>query len=383
MFFQLLFIHLYRPFLKYTRTTSPLPSHVSPRKLCTQAAATISKLLRLYRRSHGLRQICNIAVYIAHSACTIHLLNLPDKNAKRDIVHGVKHLEEIAESWLCARRTLRILSISAERWSIELPEEAIATLSRTHTKYGSWGSSEAGHSPQLSDTSPRSAPQSMPSPQNVTTTSSMPLPTYPPPPAATTEIAYVPPTQHSNGLFPTTNNQPSPAASTPEHRRSSGGFSLPPQSAAELTRRTKTKSRQQRPSGYLTQAQQDAWNQYQATRNASNNGGDAGKGSAGAPSEATSPALLFGGVESLVEESQDWWLKDQSALALGFDNWGETGWSGLGEDVPGGVGGGGAAATSNGFGYSMGDVFSTAGYENGTNGSSGRAGASFREEMYF
>ena len=97
MFFQLLFIHLFRPFLKYTQSTSPLPQSVSPRKLCTQAAAMISKLMRLYKRSHGLRQICNIAVYIVHSACTIHLLNLPDKNARRDIVHGVKHLEEIAE----------------------------------------------------------------------------------------------------------------------------------------------------------------------------------------------------------------------------------------------------------------------------------------------
>ncbi len=124
MFFQLLFIHLFRPFLKYTQQTSPLPQNVSPRKLCTQAAGMISKLMRLYKRSHGLRQICNITVYIVHSACTIHLLNLPEKNARRDIVHGVKHLEEIAEGWLCARRTLGILSVLARKWNVELPEEA-------------------------------------------------------------------------------------------------------------------------------------------------------------------------------------------------------------------------------------------------------------------
>ncbi|OCL08695.1 hypothetical protein AOQ84DRAFT_250760, partial [Glonium stellatum] len=128
MFFQLLYIHLFRPFLKYNQATSPLPAHVSPRKLCTQAAAMISKLLRLYKRSHGLRQICNVAVYIAHSACTIHLLNLPEKNARRDIIHGVKHLEEIAESWLCARRTLGILSVLAKKWSVDLPEEAATVL---------------------------------------------------------------------------------------------------------------------------------------------------------------------------------------------------------------------------------------------------------------
>src|SRR5882762_2838957 len=103
MFHQLLFIHLYRPFLKYTKSTTVLPPHVSPRKLCIQAASAISKILRIYKRSYGLRQVCNIVIYIAHSACTIHLLNLPEKNAKRDVIHGLRNLEEIAESWLCAR----------------------------------------------------------------------------------------------------------------------------------------------------------------------------------------------------------------------------------------------------------------------------------------
>lgn len=136
MFFQLLYIHLFRPFLLYNPNNSLMPSNISPRRLCTQAATMISKLLRLYRRFHGLRQICNICVYIAHSACTIHLLNLPEKNAKRDIVHGVKHLEEIAEGWLCARRTLRILSDLSKRWKVELPEEAAAVLLRANQKFG-------------------------------------------------------------------------------------------------------------------------------------------------------------------------------------------------------------------------------------------------------
>lgn len=89
---------------------------------------------------HGLRQICNIAVYIVHSACTIHLLNLPDKNARRDIVHGVKHLEEIAEGWLCARRTLSILSMLARKWKVDLPDEAAAVLARTDSRFGRYAS---------------------------------------------------------------------------------------------------------------------------------------------------------------------------------------------------------------------------------------------------
>lgn len=136
MLFQILYIHLFRRFLNYDPTTSPLPANVSPRKYCTTAAATISKLLRLYKRSYGLRQICNIVVYIAHSACTIHLLNLPEKTAKRDITHGVKQLEEIAEGWICARRTLCVLSVQARRWNVPLPEEAAIVLARTDAKFG-------------------------------------------------------------------------------------------------------------------------------------------------------------------------------------------------------------------------------------------------------
>ncbi|KXJ95359.1 fungal-specific transcription factor domain-domain-containing protein [Microdochium bolleyi] len=119
MFFHLQYIHLFRPFLRYAPNASPLPSHVSPRRLCTANAGAISKLMRLYKKTYNLRQICNIAVYMLHSACTIHLLNLPEKTAKRDIIHGVKHLEEIAEDWLCGRRTLSIISVLARKWNSE------------------------------------------------------------------------------------------------------------------------------------------------------------------------------------------------------------------------------------------------------------------------
>lgn len=142
MFWHLQYIHLFRPFLKYTPANSPLPSNVSPRKMCSTNAGAISKLMRLYKKTYNLRQICNIAVYMVHSACTIHLLNLPEKTARRDIIHGVKHLEEIAEDWLCARRTLAILSVLARKWGVELPEEAEAVLRHTDEKYGRFNTSD-------------------------------------------------------------------------------------------------------------------------------------------------------------------------------------------------------------------------------------------------
>lgn len=136
MFYHLQYIHLFRPFLKYGPSTSPLPPHVSPRRICTANAGFISKLMRLYKKLYNLRQICNIAVYMLHSACTIHLLNLPEKTAKRDIIHGVKHLEEVAEDWLGARRSLSVISVLARKWNCELPEEASVVLKRTDEKYG-------------------------------------------------------------------------------------------------------------------------------------------------------------------------------------------------------------------------------------------------------
>jgi hypothetical protein len=36
---------------------------------------------------------------------------------------------------------------------------------------------------------------------------------------------------------------------------------------------------------------------------------------------AGSPSALFGGVDQLLRDSQDWWLKDQSQLAMGFEQW--------------------------------------------------------------
>lgn len=154
MFFHLQYIHLFRPFLKYAPSASPLPGHVSPRRICTANAGAISKLTRLYKKAYDLRQICNIAVYMIHSACTIHLLNLPDKSARCDITHGVKHLDEIAEDWLCARRTLSMLSVLARKWQCELPEEAASALKRAEEKYGQFSMSDDSSLGSSTQTSP-------------------------------------------------------------------------------------------------------------------------------------------------------------------------------------------------------------------------------------
>ncbi|KAI9800274.1 MAG: hypothetical protein M1833_003388 [Piccolia ochrophora] len=281
-----------QPFLKYNRTTSPLPAHVSPRKLCTQAASLISKLIRLYKRTYGLRQIVNVAVYIVHSACTIHLLNLPDKTAKRDIVHGVKHLEEIAESWLVARRTLGVLRALVKRWKIDLPEEAAAVFERTEAKYGS--SFDDASSQRTSSASPPAlANIALPLHQNQgpntpptvsresTSTSSIATPDYlrPNDPLILQ--------QNSSMSFPTQfpPHPAPPSYTSPPHMTNSPYTSSPPQQQ-QSQKKTQTSSP----------------TQFYTTPNATN---------------------------GFAPDDRDWWMKDQSALIAGFGNW-----NGLESDAP-------------------------------------------------
>lgn len=413
MFFQLLYIHLFRPFLKYNQSTSPLPPHVSPRKLCTQAAAMISKLLRLYKRSHGLRQICNIAVYIAHSAATIHLLNLPDKIARRDIIHGVKHLEEIAEGWLCARRTLAIFSVLAAKWKVELPEEAAAVLARCEQKFGTYADlAAAAPSPAASSSTanksmspphalapkpqvyqPPQQPylqqqqQFQPSdfvPQLYTSIAQQQVPQPPllpshsyaqvqeqirarfspalqqqlqqqqqklqqqqqqqlqqqqqPHPLSQT---YAPKPTTTATTTTTTSSTGGPAA---PRRRPSDAHSLPPQDLSQARRPISTlQNQQQQPSpGQQQQQHRGATATSTTTPSSANSAPPATTPSAapGGGGGVHSPSDMFGGVEQLLREGQDWWLADQSALAVGFGNWGEDAW--LGGGGGGGAGGGGS-----------------------------------------
>ncbi|KAJ6119707.1 Transcription factor [Penicillium sp. IBT 18751x] len=313
MFNHLLLIHLYRPFLKYNKTNTPLPSHVSPRKICTQAASAISKLMRMYKRTYGLKQICNIVVYIAHTACTIHLLNLPEKNAQRDIIHGLKNLEEMAEGWLCARRTLRILDISANKWQVELPSEASALLERTHAKWGSWGSWDQATSPSTSAESSithatlqstvTSPSRFSPSTNLIPTQRTEQLPSHPVPVMGVSIGPQYPPTMTP---MPPMQAAPHPAVPGPD---------LAPPEPTYL--RPISQVQYQMPalasSGPSTHPSPNAWYDTSGAPVAPRNT---------TPASTASPVSGFDGTENLVEQSHDWWSRNATALGLGMENWG-------------------------------------------------------------
>ncbi|PYH44556.1 putative C6 transcription factor (NirA) [Aspergillus saccharolyticus JOP 1030-1] len=316
MLYQLLLIHLYRPFLKYTKSTSPLPQHVSPRKLCTQAASAISKLLRMYKRAYGFKQICNVAVYMAHTALTVHLLNLPEKNAQRDVVHGLRHLEEMGESWLCARRTLRILEISANKWHVELPPEAVTTFEQTHVRWGSWGSWDQALSPPASEDSPPTISMSYPE--------SYARGVGPPMPPRHAAMG-----GHSGNAMHTTpattvgsiGSQLLPDLPVPVSASAMRAVqrSLNTQLAQETTRLPEPTylrpvAHAYAPYRNVPLSQAEVWyndDNMRAFTTVPEN----------SPATTTSPANEYGGSENLVEESQDWWSRESHRFSFGMDNW--------------------------------------------------------------
>ncbi|KAJ5620580.1 Transcription factor [Penicillium lagena] len=313
MFYQLLLIHLYRPFLKYTKSSTPLPAHVSPRKICTQAASTISKLLRIYKRSYGLRQVCNIVVYMAHTACTIHILNLPEKNAQRDIIHGLKSLEEIGEGWLCARRTIRILDISAQKWQIELPAEAVRIIERTHGIWGSWGSWDQATSPSISDDSP--AMDLRMSPSRFTT----PVPPRPEPFTSAAPSGRA--TAAIPSQYPATTAVPSSFQQSMReaHHTLNTQIQRPDFAPPEPTYlRPISQASYQIPSLSMSDPSSappgnpSAW--YDASILFPN-------ATTTPTASTTSPEAVFNsGTENLVEESQDWWSRNATTWGEGWSN---------------------------------------------------------------
>ncbi|RDW80481.1 putative pathway-specific regulatory protein nit-4 [Coleophoma crateriformis] len=366
MFFNLLYIHLFRPFLKYSPSTSPLPSHVSPRKLCTHASGAISKLMRLYKRTYGLRQICNIAVYIVHSACTIHLLNLPEKTAKRDIIHGVKHLEEIAEDWLCARRTLSIISVLARKWKIDLPEEASTVLARTDVKFGFFSTADVpSPKPELVVATPpsiiRSPPQVRPQPLPVTQDSNQ---------LRKSLYSYLPDT--------TSNIQDSsPITQFTTQTLNQNA----PQSMQQGLGSLNATNLMQMPSipypSVPTYAASTLPRSDSGTTTSSSN----------TLTRHVSPSNMFGGVDALVE-SQDWWLRDQASLAMGFDNWmgGDQNGSNT-SGVPGLLNNGngnppGPAVNENGSGVSVGTLAENGGFYMGAN-ENGKRESGFSDDEWY
>jgi hypothetical protein len=261
---------------------------------------------------------------MVHSACTIHLLQLPDKTAKRDIIHGVKNLEEIAEDWLCARRTLSILSVLGRKWKIELPEEAAAVFTRTDAKYGYFSTADVPSpkqeliiaTPPSTNTSPPHVTQPPPQTQNPMRNQNQlqqSLYSYQPDSRnmGSNLISVSRPQNIQNtsspvSIQPTLQNQ-----KVTNGNNGIGSMNTIPTSPLSATPYPRHPYTITNPSSRSTITSS---NDFPRT-----NSGVTSEASSSMTRQVT-PNSMFGGVDALVE-SQDWWLRDQASLAIGFDNW--------------------------------------------------------------
>ena len=120
MYYHTVVLHLFRPFLKLDLTSSS----VSPREICTQSANQISALASTYRNIYSFRRVSILVTHILLSSSTIHLLNLPDETAGTFLSQGIQDLHEISTNHPFSNRCLRVVLALAQKWGIELPQQA-------------------------------------------------------------------------------------------------------------------------------------------------------------------------------------------------------------------------------------------------------------------
>ncbi len=119
MYYHTVVLHLFRPFLKVDLTNSRL----SPREICTSCAEYTASLLSTYRQTYGLRRVTVLMAHITLSSSIIHLLNLPNPSASRNLSVSISSLRELSTAHAFATRCVHIITSLATQWNISLPVE--------------------------------------------------------------------------------------------------------------------------------------------------------------------------------------------------------------------------------------------------------------------
>lgn len=213
-------------------------------------------------------------------------------------------MEEIAESWLCARRTLSMLNAFSRKENVALPEEAAAILSRAEARFGPWAGEAQLRTPsQKSD-------------------SASPLPHLALPGAEQASRAGLSPA--ANILYAARNAAKSPIIPSYAPSNHVIEHSVQPALSAASSRQQKT-SRPRQPSTPVALALSPSPVGYMAASSITAPGASAGIAAIHptniTPGAVSSSANFGGGFEPALRDSQDWLMRDQSQLAMGFDQW--------------------------------------------------------------
>lgn len=203
-----------------------------------------------------------------------------------------------------------VLSAQARMWQIELPEEAAQVLARTDNKFGSLGtpttvSTGQGHIPLPSlQLGSNRQEQSTTAFRKQRDTSQHPV--YHEAQGTIDSSAVVRNTKLFNegalaGELPDYVNRPS--VPSPTQRMLYGMVA----DTSDVPHRQNEHSLLQLPEQQKIDTQQTPTTSQPSRKRRL--------------PPAAHASSMFGGVEALLREGQDWWMKDQSQMALGFDNW--------------------------------------------------------------
>jgi hypothetical protein len=120
MLYHTIIVHLFRPMLK----VDLVHSDIHPRDICTEAANTVSAIVRTYRRFYDFR-VAHLAIpHILLSVCIVHLLYSKDnRTAYQNLVEGLHGLEDLHECHYFGARSFRIIHTLAKTWQLPWPQE--------------------------------------------------------------------------------------------------------------------------------------------------------------------------------------------------------------------------------------------------------------------
>ena len=117
MYYHFALLLLFRPFIKLTF----IGSAVTPREICTQAAESISSLVRSYHNLYTLACTPSFVPYIVLTASIMHLLDGNTVLGPAYFLKGMGDLSDMSDCHGFARRAIEILRYLAKKWAPYIP----------------------------------------------------------------------------------------------------------------------------------------------------------------------------------------------------------------------------------------------------------------------
>ncbi|KAF2809283.1 uncharacterized protein BDZ99DRAFT_443474 [Mytilinidion resinicola] len=119
MYYHTCIVHLFRPLMK----VDILHSDIRPREVCIDSANTVSDIMRLYRRHYSLRSCNLLLTHILLSITTVHLINSSNPVSRRNLIDGLRAMEDMSTCHYFTARTFKIIYNLCQKWNLPFPDE--------------------------------------------------------------------------------------------------------------------------------------------------------------------------------------------------------------------------------------------------------------------